>query len=173
MREEREREDKLNLSELASCFSPLPFPSVRNSAVYKRGVILQTFCSTLCLSLIPVLFYCDPTNRWELSTLKLVFLFLWHSWYGYTLLLPVPLLLFAYFSPLVIEMISALYFTNPHASRYVFSYLAVRDLFSFYLVSELFFGSCVVRIQTSCFTCFLDNFAIYINKTYLAAGAVV
>lgn len=60
MREEREREDKLNLSELASCFSPLPFPSVRNSAVYKRGVILQTFCSTLCLSLSLSCFIVTP-----------------------------------------------------------------------------------------------------------------
>lgn len=53
MRQGREREDKLNFPEVASCFSPLTFPNVRNSAVYKRERILQTFCRVLdlCLSL--------------------------------------------------------------------------------------------------------------------------
>lgn len=51
MGEEREREVKLNFPEAASCFSPLMFPSVRNSAVYKRGIILQTFCRVLDLCL--------------------------------------------------------------------------------------------------------------------------
>lgn len=166
MREEKEREDTLNFPEMASCFSPLPFPIVRNSRVCKRGIILQTFCRVLDLCLALSCSVVTPQMGEKM-------VFLWCSWYGYTLLLHVPVLLFDYFSPLLTEIISAPCFTNPHASRYAFSYLAVRGLFSFYLVPDLFFGSCVVRIQTSCFTCLLDSFAVYINKTYLAAGAVL
>lgn len=42
MREGRERWAKFNFPEVAFCFSPLTFPSVRNSALYKREIILQT-----------------------------------------------------------------------------------------------------------------------------------
>lgn len=54
MREGRERETKLNFLEVPFCFSYLTFHSVRNSAVYKRIIILQMFCKVLdlcqCLS---------------------------------------------------------------------------------------------------------------------------
>lgn len=53
MREGRERDDKLKFPEVASCFSALTFPNVRNSAVYKREIILQTFCRVL-----------DLTHKW-------------------------------------------------------------------------------------------------------------
>lgn len=172
MREGKEREDKIKFSRGGFLFVSSSFPQCEKfCCVWERNNLTSFFQSARSVS-IPVLFYCGPTYGWELRLLKLVFLFLWCSWYGYTLLLHVQVLLFGYFSPLEIEIISALCFTNPHASRYAFLYQAVRGLFSFYLVPDLFITSCVVRIQSSCFTCFLDNFAVYINKIFLAAGAV-
>lgn len=151
MREARER-GYIKISRGGFLFLSSFFLQCEKFCCVQKMNNLKNFLQSARSVSMPVLFCCGFTNGWELELLKLVFLFQWCSccatglwrgvWLHFALACASAVLWIQaklLFSPLLIGVVSALHFKNPHASGNVFSHVTAQGLFSFSLVSNLFF----------------------------------